>query len=406
MSSALPSSRRALRRSRWLVAVPLFVVALAVLPAAPASAAGPKIVIGFLGPVDNGLVEFGRGMRDSVLLAARQAQDANRIKGWQLEVRVLDDSSDPAKGKASAATFAADKQVVAVVGPYNSGVAAKAAPVLAKLGIALVSPSNTLTSLTVGTDPAHPKRQWNTYFRLCGIDARQAEFLAAQAKQLGIRTVAVVSETKAVSKGLADEFVRAFKANGGTITVQQVVPDNATAADFAGFVSAALPTKPDLVFFGGEYNVGAVLRKTATTAGLTVPQMGGDGMFDPAFITGSGAAALGSYTSGVGVPLARIPNSAAWLAAYRAAGYTSAPSDYGPYAYDAANLVINQLIKSMKGRTSVPGDIRAQVVKALGKVSTEGLTGHLQFDKYGDATKPGFTLYKVQGTPPAWVAVN
>src|SRR5262249_18053695 len=135
-----------------------------------------------------------------------------------------------------------------------------AAPILAAKGIALVSPSNTLTSLTVGDDGAHPKRRWRTYFRLVGPDSRQAEFLARQARKIGFGTAAVVSETKAVSKGLADEFAAAFKGAGGTIVTQNVVPDNAKAADFSTFVTAAMPQRPDLVFFGGEYNVAAVLR--------------------------------------------------------------------------------------------------------------------------------------------------
>ncbi len=405
MSAALRGSWPG--RARRLSTIPALVVALAMVPTADAAgAARPTVVVGVIAPVDGGLVEFGRGIRDSVLLAVRQAQDARTIKGWQLEVRVLDDSSDPTKGEQAAKTLAGDRRVAAVIGPYNSGVGAVIAPVLARKGIPLLSPSNTLTSLTVGEDAARPKRQWDTYFRLVGPDSRQAQFLAAQAKQLNIRTAAVVSETKAVSKGLADEFATAFKAGGGTVSVQQVVKDGATAADFGAFVTAAAPTRPDLVFFGGEYPVAAALRGAATAGGLTAPMMGGDGMNDPAYITGAAAAAAGTYASGVGVPLARLAGSAAWLASYRAAGFTSAPTDYGPYAYDAANLVIGQLVKSMRGRSSLPTDLRAQVVRHLGRVSTAGITGHLEFDRYGDATQPSFTLYRVQGTPPAWTAVG
>ena len=37
-----------------------------------------------------------------------------------------------------------------------------------------------------------------------------------------------MSETKAVSQGLADAFADAFAKGGGTVTVQQTVPDGAT----------------------------------------------------------------------------------------------------------------------------------------------------------------------------------
>ena len=220
------------------------------------------------------------------------------------------------------------------------------------MGSRSVSPSNTLTSLTLGADSTKPVRPYDNYFRLVGADSAQAVFLADQARKLGYTKVAVVSETKAVSSGLADQFAAAFTKAGGTVTVRTTVPDGAD--NFTDFINAAAPTTPGLLFFGGEYNVAATLRTQATAAGLTVPLMGGDGMNDPSYITGAGAAAAGSYASGVGVPLAQLPGAAKFLAEYKAAGFTTQPSDYGPYAYDAANAVIATLQKALKGKTSLP----------------------------------------------------
>ena len=159
----------------------------------------PSFTIGVIAPIDGGLTSFGLGIRNSVMLSVKLAIKRGDIKGWNIKVRALDDSSDPAKGEAAAKTLAADKSVVAVIGPYNSGVALLAAPVLNKANLALISPSNTLTSLTVGDDPAHPKRQWKTYFRMVGPDSEQAKFLAEEAKKLNYTSAAVVSEAKAVT---------------------------------------------------------------------------------------------------------------------------------------------------------------------------------------------------------------
>ena len=389
---------RRLRRTAGVVTIALVATVAGSALAAPAGAkAKPTITIGVIAPVDGGLTSFGQGIRDSVKLAVKQANDANRVKGWTVEVEVLDDSSTPAKGKAAAQTLAGDRHVVAVVGPYNSGVALEAAPVLAAKGIALLSPSNTLTSLTVGDNLASPKRQWKTYFRLVGPDSGQAGFLAAQAKTTGFKTAAVVSETKAVSKGLADSFVTAFKSGGGTVAVQQTVPDNATATDFAAFVTAAAAANPDVIFFGGEYNVAAILRTAATAAGIKAPLMGGDGMNDPAYISGAGAAAAGTLASGVGIPLSTLPGGATWQYAYKQAGFTTAPSDYGPYAYDAANLVLASLAKELKGKSKIPGGLRATVVRDLQRTHAKGLTGSIAFDAFGDVKNPVFTLYRVAG---------
>ncbi len=367
---------------------------------APAASRTHTVTIGVIAPIDAGLTSFGQGIRDSVRLAVKQANATKPIKGWRVTVRVLDDSSDPVKGKAAATKLAADPNVVAVVGPYNSGVAQAMLPVLVKRGIALVSPSNTLTSLTLGDDPAQPTRAFPNYFRLVAPDSLQANFLATRARALGFSNAAVVSETKAVSKGLADAFATAFTAAGGTVSVQQTVPDGATT--FTDFLTATAPASPDLLFFGGEYNVGATLRSAATGAGISVPLMGGDGINDPAFITGAGPAAEGSYASGVGLPLAQLPGAAKFQAAYTAAGFTTEPSDYGPYAYDATNAVIEVLRKPLSGKQKLPSDIRAQVVTRLQATDTAGITGPVAFDQYGDTRNARFTLYRVEGTPLAW----
>jgi ABC-type branched-subunit amino acid transport system substrate-binding protein len=52
------------------------------------------VTIGVLAPLDAGLTQFGRGIRNSVQLAVDEANDANLIAGWKLEVVAVDDSSN------------------------------------------------------------------------------------------------------------------------------------------------------------------------------------------------------------------------------------------------------------------------------------------------------------------------
>jgi branched-chain amino acid transport system substrate-binding protein len=380
-------------------------LAVSTTPAVGADSKPRVVTIGVIAPLDAGLTSFGRGIRNSVELAVAQANAADLLPGWTIKVRALDDSSDPVKGAKAAKKLAADPAVVAVIGPYNSGVAEKAAPVLAKSEIALVSPSNTLTSLTLGADPAKPARPYSSYFRMVGPDSLQADFLAGQARALGFGNAAVVSETKAVSKGLADRFAEAFATVGGITAVHSTVPDGATAAQFGDFIASAVQVLPDVIFFGGEYDVAATLRSTATKAGLTAPMMGGDGMNDPAYISKAGAAAVGTYASGTGVPIDTLANGDEFLAAYAKAGYKDAPTNYGPYSYDAANAVLASLPTILGSAKSIPSGARRSVVAAVQATDTAGLTGRVAFDVYGDTLDPQFTLYQVGGTPAAWVAL-
>ncbi|HUV11013.1 MAG TPA: branched-chain amino acid ABC transporter substrate-binding protein, partial [Acidimicrobiia bacterium] len=362
--------------SRRLSTTLVFILAASILPltsAAGAGAAGgtPVVKIGVLAPLDAGLTEFGQGIRNSVQVAVDRANKKQTIPGWTIELVAIDDSSDPATGAAGAATLAADPDVIGVVGTYNSGVSVAALPVLAPAGLALVSPSNTLADLTLGPDPANPTRPYDSYFRMVASDALQAPFLAERAYGRGLHNIAVVSETKAVSKGLADAFATAFADAGGTVTIQDVVPDGAT--DFTDFLDTALADEPDAIFFGGEYPVAAALRDQATAAGFTGPVVGGDGIKDDAYIDEAGAASKGTLASTVGVPLASLATAKKFLAAYEKAKFDTDPTDYGPYAYDAANLIIAAAGDVLDGQTTIPADARAAVVTALQDSSGKGV---------------------------------
>src|SRR5262245_36190643 len=171
-----PASPR-IGRSRIAIALTI-VLALAAVGCGSddnnsSSSGSERVVkIGVIAPIDAGLTSFGRGIRNSVQLAVDEANARSAIPGWRIDVEAKDDSSDPATGKAAAEALAADPAVIGVVGTYNSGVAAEAAPILNDRGIAMISPANTDPALTRGPDRAHPARQYPTYFRMVATDAQ------------------------------------------------------------------------------------------------------------------------------------------------------------------------------------------------------------------------------------------
>ncbi|MDQ6798938.1 MAG: branched-chain amino acid ABC transporter substrate-binding protein [Actinomycetota bacterium] len=350
--------------------------------------------IGVIAPLDGGLVQFGQGIRNSVQLAVAKANERKAVAGWTFEVEALDDSSDPAKGEAAARRLAADKAVIGVVGTYNSGVVAKVAPILAAAGIVMISPGNTDPALTLGPNPATPSRPYANYFRMVPNDDSQAPFLAQQALVEEKPTkVAVVSQTKPVSKGLADGFTQAFTKGGGTVAFQRVVPNDTT--DFVDVIKDLVPIQPTWFSFGGEYQAGAAFRKQASAAGLTAPMMGGDGLKDDAYIAQAGKPSEGDLASTVGAPAASNPSAGPFLDAYAKAGYAEPPSDFGPYAYDAANVILAAASKALAGAGAVTRTVRDEIVVAVQATNVAGASGTVAFDAYGDTTTKVLTLYRV-----------
>ena len=357
----------------------------------------PVLTIGVIAPLDAGLVDFGHDIKNGVELAVKAANDADAVPGWTIEVRALDDSSDPATGKKAAETLAADPTVAGVVGTYNSGVAREVAPVLDEAGIVMVSPGNTDATLTLGDNPKKPQRQWEHYFRMVAADNVQGPFLAEQAtsERLKFQRAAVISETKPVSKGLADVFAARFAAAGGEVVQRTVVPDGTSS--FETVLAEIAPKNPDVIFFGGEYQVAADLRIQATAAKLAAPVMGGDGIKDDAYIEAAGDASEGDIASSIGQPVAESDTAAPFLKAYKGAGFTEEPGDFGPYAFDAANVIIAAAAKALSGAEagSITKAQRDAILEAVAATKSEGASGAIAFDEFGDAKTKVLTLYRV-----------
>jgi branched-chain amino acid transport system substrate-binding protein len=205
-----------------------------------------------------------------------------------------------------------------------------------------------------------------------------------------------------VSKGLADTFATDFTSSGGTVILRQVVPDGTT--DFKDVTSAIAAAHPDLVFFGGEYQVGAQFTKQVTAAIANVPVMGGDGIKDDAYITAAGPASENDVASTVGQPFATVQSAKPFLDAYAAAKFAEPPTDFGVYAYDAANLIIAGAAKALQGADKVTAKARQDVVAFVQAANVPGASGNVAFDTYGDPQNKVLTLYRVTGG--AWKPVK
>ena len=163
------------QRSIVRLGVPLAVAALALSAcgsrdAGTTSTAGTAtktVKIGVIAPLSGGLSALGLGIRNSVDLAIKQANETNAVPGWKFELAAQDDEAKAETGKNAATKLSSDDAILGVVGTLNSSVAQQTMPVLAAASIAQVSPANTNPTLTQGADAAAKKRPYPNYFRTC-----------------------------------------------------------------------------------------------------------------------------------------------------------------------------------------------------------------------------------------------
>lgn len=350
-------------------------------------------MIGVIAPISGGLSSIGLGIRNSAQLAVDQANEQCTVKGYRLVLQPEDDQATPQVGIQAASKLAASTEVVGVIGTYNSSVAQSVQPVLSGKNMVQISPGNTNPTLTRGPDLANPKRQFNTYFRTCTTDTFQgpyaADYLVGKA---GKKNIAVITDGKTYGVGIATEFIKQARKLGARIVTQETVNEKDT--DFSGVLAKVRASRPDAIYYGGEFPVAGPLSKQAVQAGLNVPVMGGDGIYDPRFIELGGK--QGDLATSVGAPTESQQSAKDFIAAYNRKNYADGFGGFGAFSYDAANAIITSLAKTLDGNgvwsESQRGGLRDNVQNYRGN----GATGEVAFDEFGDSTNKVLTVYGVE----------
>jgi len=363
--------------------------------------AAVTITIGIGAPLTDGAVALGKGMVRGTVLAVKQANATQEVKDLGLTIATVegDDKGDPTTGGNVATQFVSNPSLVGVMGHLNSGVTRVAVKIYKQGNVVQVSPANTAVDLTtMGNE---------NYFRVCTVDSVQGPFAADYAfKDAGKKAAFVVDDSTVYGVGLADEWAKQFEKDGGKILGREKSGDKDT--DFKALVTKIKSTNPDIVYYGGIYNSGALLSKQIKEGGLAVPVMSGDGSFDPEWIKLAGTqAAEGDMASNVGLPIDLMPKGQDFMAAYKAEFPNDVPAAYDAYSYDAANVIIKAIIqvaKDMGADKVTTTEGKKAIIAAVAKTDFEGTTGQVKFDSKGDTLNKTITVYAVKGGK--WVPVS
>ena len=162
----------------------------------------------------------GAGAEDAILvkngamMALDEANAAGGVAGYAIEAMILDDGTvtagqyDPAQAANNARRMVATPEVVAAVGPQNSGCGKAMAPIFSQGDLATITPSSTNPDIT---DPKFAAQFDPSgrpiYFRVVTTDAYQGPNMANYMTQvLNIKKVYVLDDSGAYGVGIATTF--------------------------------------------------------------------------------------------------------------------------------------------------------------------------------------------------------
>ena len=363
--------------------ITLFAAAVGLAAAVSASQllAQEVVKIGFASPLTGGQASYGKDNQNGALMAIGELNAQNlKIGGKDVKFELMaeDDQADPKMGPLVAQKFV-DAKVNGVVGHFNSGVTIPASSVYSTAGI---------PQLSVSTNVKYTQQGYKTAFRLMADDGKQGKALGEYAvKTLKLKRLAVIDDATAYGQGLADEFAKAVKAAGGTVTKHEHTNDK--AVDFASVLTSIKATNPEAIFFGGYDQQAGPMAKQMKQLGMDkIKLMGGETMNSAKFIELAGPAAEGAIASTPGADLAARPGGKAFADKYKGRFGTDIGL-YSPYFYDGVMLIA----AAMKAANSTDP---AKYLPALAKISYKGVTADIAFDAHGDLTHGLLTIFQVK----------
>src|SRR4029077_16648623 len=126
-----------------LVLALLAILAVALVPASELGAQGKgTIKIATQSPLSGGQAALGEGIKLGTQLAVEKFKGNLEKMGFKVDFVPFDDQAKPDVGVANAKNIIADKEILAVIGHLNSGVAIPSSEVYKEVGVVMISPAN------------------------------------------------------------------------------------------------------------------------------------------------------------------------------------------------------------------------------------------------------------------------
>ena len=317
-------------------------VVLAHLFAVPAFAKD-IVKLAFIGPLTGGNSAPGLGGRNSSQLAILQ-RNADPAAKYTYELEIFDDECKPNVGIQVATKAASDNTIIAGITHYCSAVGIATVDTYARFGLPVVVWGAILPEITYGND-------YHEIHRVNGTMINEGRLAAEFLTKQGYKKFAVVHDTTDYGKGQNKYFSEFLKPTGGEIVgTFPVSPDQ---QDFTAELTKIKELKPDLILIGGLTPLGVRLRAQMDRVGVTAQLAGVSGIMTAGFLEGVGAAGEGTISFHNGAPISKYAQGQAFMDAYTKAGFREDPDAYGPFAYSAANLIMDAIEKVGPDREKV-----------------------------------------------------
>ena len=360
---------------------PKFAASLAVCSAlVSASVAADVIKIGVQAPITGEYANEGQSINNGVKLIVDQYNAKGGVLGKKIEVVTCDDQGT-AQRAAICAKKLVNEGVKAVIGSYTSGATEAAQTTYFRAGVLQTSD---------GTSDSLTKHKYWTFFRNSFPNSAEADFIAeyfVDAKKY--KKIVVLSDYSSYSTDLAAATMKALKAKNANVIYEGKI--KAGTQNFTATLTKIKSMEPDVIFFGGYYTDGGLLRAQQEQLGIKADFVGGDSNDNPDFMKLAGASAKGAYLINVPTPdILPYDIAKQFLADYKAKFNAMPSSVWALMNVDGLRAILHTMEQLKTEDTKAISD-------AMHKMKDfPGITGPVTFREDGERIGAGYMTYEVQ----------
>ena len=338
------------------------------------------VKLAFIGPLTGGTASNGLGGRNSFLLAVKERNADPKTK-YRYEAEVLDDECKPTVAVQAALKATSDPAVVAGITHYCSVTAIATIDTYNKGGMPAMVWGAVLPEITYSHKYVEITRVNGTMINQNNV---AADF---SVKTLGFKTFALLHDTTDYGRAHAKWFAEYLgKAGGKILSTQGTAKDQ---KDYTAELTRAKGDRPEVVWYGGLTPDGVRVKVQMDKLGIRAQFQGTSGIKSDTFNETAGPSAEGTLSFVEGAPTEKLPGGRRFLDAYAKAAFKEPSEAYGPFAYVAANLVIDAI--------EAVGPDRAKVAARLKRTrNADTIIGPVEFDEYGQNTVPLISKYVSQ----------
>lgn len=324
----------------------------------------------------------------------------NLIDGHPIKFTVEDDGCNAEGGQTVATKFAANPNIVIVLGPACSSAATPAAPILWRAGLSDIDTAATAPALTA----SDRKPEYDGLVRTIFSDSDQGKADANWLyKQLGAHNVVAIHDGSPYAQQLAAVMAKNFAALGGKVLSTEAVAP--TDVDMHPLLTRIATEKPDAIYLPIFVAAAAqIVRQAPTIPGLEkTPLIGGGALMAPEMIQAVGPQIVGLRITYPDVSPESMGKGYPKMVEEYKQMFGEAPiSGYHANAYDAATMAVMAIKKvAVVGKDGSLYIGRKALRDAVFATKFDGVGGPIACDPHGECAQFKPAVYQYTNADPA-----